>query len=96
MAGARREPPGAAHGTPGATAAAPPSDAIVLFDGKDLSKWAQRGPNNENVDTKWPVRDGYFETGAKSGSMFTRESFGDVQLHVEWATLGGDRHQPGA
>src|SRR5688500_3540742 len=72
--------------TPGATAAAPPSDAVVLFDGKDLSKWAQRGPNQENIDSKWPVRDGYFETGAKTGSMFTRESFGDVQLHVEWAT----------
>jgi Domain of Unknown Function (DUF1080) len=72
--------------TPGATPGAPPSDAIVLFDGKDLSKWAQRGPNNELVEPKWQVRDGYFETGAKTGSMFTRESFGDVQLHVEWAT----------
>jgi hypothetical protein len=71
--------------SPGPTAGAPPSDAIVLFDGKDLSKWAQRGPNGEPVDSKWPVRDGYFETGAKTGSMFTRESFGDVQLHVEWA-----------
>jgi Domain of Unknown Function (DUF1080) len=71
--------------TPGATSMAAPSDAIVLFDGKDLAKWAQRGPNNENVDSKWPVRDGYFETGAKTGSMFTRESFGDVQLHVEWS-----------
>jgi hypothetical protein len=72
--------------SPGATPGAPPSDAIVLFEGKDLSKWAQRGPNGESVEPKWPVRDGYFETGAKSGSMFTRESFGDVQLHVEWAT----------
>ena len=71
--------------TPGAGAGAAPSDAIVLFDGKDLSKWAQRGPNQELIDAKWPVREGYFETGAKSGSMFTRESFGDVQLHVEWA-----------
>jgi hypothetical protein len=49
--------------TPGATASAPPSDAIVLFDGKDLSKWAQRGPNGENIQPKWPVKDGYFETG---------------------------------
>jgi hypothetical protein len=72
--------------TPGATPGAPPSDAVVLFDGKDLSKWAQRGPNGENVDSKWQVRDGYFETGAKTGSMFTRDSFGDVQLHIEWAT----------
>jgi hypothetical protein len=71
---------------PGATASAAPSDAIVLFDGTNLSKWAQRGPNGEPIDSKWPVRDGYFETGAKTGSMFTRESFGDVQLHVEWAT----------
>src|SRR5688572_29653183 len=72
--------------TPGATPGAPPSDAVVLFDGKDLSKWAQRGPNGENVEPKWQVRDGYFETGAKTGSMFTRDSFGDVQLHIEWAT----------
>ena len=43
-------------------------------------------PNGESVEPKWPVRDGYFETGAKTGSMFTRERFGDVQLHVEWAT----------
>jgi len=72
--------------TPGAAPGAPPSDAIVLFDGKDLSKWAQRGANGEPVEPKWQVRDGYFETGAKTGSMFTRDSFGDVQLHVEWAT----------
>ena len=71
---------------PGATPGAAPSDAIVLFDGKDLSKWAQRGANGESIEPKWPVRDGYFETGAKSGSMFTRDSFGDVQLHIEWAT----------
>jgi hypothetical protein len=71
--------------TPGTAPGAAPSDALVLFDGKDLSKWAQRGPDGQPVDPKWPVRDGYFETGAKTGSMFTRESFGDVQLHVEWA-----------
>ena len=72
--------------TPGAAPGAAPSDAIVLFDGKDLSKWAQRGANGEPVAPKWQVHDGYFETGAKTGSMFTRDSFGDVQLHVEWAT----------
>lgn len=70
---------------PGAAAGAPPSDAVVLFDGKDLSKWAQRTKEGELVAPKWPVRDGYFETGAKTGSMMTREGFGDVQLHVEWA-----------
>src|SRR6478672_12152081 len=71
--------------TPGAGPGAPPSDAIVLFDGKDLSKWGQL-KNGQLVDSKWPVHDGYFETGAGSGSMVTRESFGDVQLHVEFAT----------
>jgi hypothetical protein len=71
--------------TPGATPGAAPSDAVVLFDGKDLSKWSQRGPKGEVVDPKWPVKEGYFETGARSGSLYTRDSFGDVQLHVEWS-----------
>jgi hypothetical protein len=74
--------------TPGATPGAPPSDAIVLFDGRDLSKWAQRGTGANAgtlLEPKWPVRDGYFETGARTGSLYTRESFGDIQLHIEWA-----------
>jgi hypothetical protein len=71
--------------TPGATPAAPPSDAIVLFDGKDLSKWAH-SRNGQLSDAKWPVKEGYFETCAGTGSIVTREKFGDVQLHVEFAT----------
>jgi len=77
MESARHRPPGAANRRAWRPAAAP-ADAVVLFDGKDLSKWAQRGPNGESVDPKWPVRDGYFKTGAKSGSMYTRDSFGDA------------------
>jgi hypothetical protein len=57
----------------------------MLFDGRDLSRWAHRR-NDQLVDATWPVRDGYFETGAGSGSIVTRESFGDVQLHLEFAT----------
>src|SRR5450432_3748972 len=52
--------------TPGATPGAPPSDAIVLFNGKDLLQWAQAGKGPDRgkiVDPKWPVRDGYFEVG---------------------------------
>jgi hypothetical protein len=66
--------------TPGPTVTAPPSDAILLFNGKDLSAWTGRngGP------AAWPVRDGYFETGAGAGSIATKESFGDVQLHLEF------------
>jgi hypothetical protein len=77
--------------TPAATPGAPPSDAVVLFDGKDLSKWAHHvraGDSEKLDDAKWPVRDGYFEVEPGSGVLYTRESFGDVQLHVEWASPG--------
>jgi hypothetical protein len=71
--------------TPGGAPGAAPSDALVLFDGKDLSKWAH-SKQGQLSDASWPVKDGYFETGAGSGSIVTREKFGDVQLHVEFAT----------
>lgn len=61
--------------TPG-TAGAAPSDAIVLFDGKDMSAW-------ENGDL-WIVQDGYVISDKKS--IQTKQSFGDVQLHIEFAT----------
>jgi hypothetical protein len=64
-------------------AGAAPSDAQVLFDGRDLSQWAHRDSTGKLIDATWVVRDGYFETG--TGSLHTRASFGDVQLHVEWA-----------
>jgi hypothetical protein len=71
--------------TPGATPGASPSDALVLFDGKDLSRWGQMKAG-QLVASTWPVHDGYFETGAGSGSMVTRDKFGDVQLHLEFST----------
>jgi hypothetical protein len=60
----------------------PPSDAVVLFDGKDLSSWesVKGGP------AKWTVGDGYFATVPGTGYIRTKASFGDCQLHVEWAT----------
>jgi hypothetical protein len=68
--------------TPGRTSADPPSDAIVLFDGKSLARWraADGGP------AKWQVRDGYVEVAPGSGDIRTADSFGDCQLHIEWAT----------
>jgi hypothetical protein len=75
--------------TPGATVGAPPSDAIILFDGKDLSRWAHQGTGanaGKLIDTKWLVKDGYFEVAQGNGSLVSRESFGDIQLHVEWAS----------
>lgn len=70
--------------TPGETVSIPaPSDAIILFDGKDLSQWVSRGANGVESPATWTVRDGYFE--AQGGNLSTRESFGDVQLHLEYA-----------
>jgi hypothetical protein len=60
----------------------PPSDAVVLFDGKDLSQWSSM----DGSLTKWITRDGYMECVKGSGYIRTRQSFGDCQLHVEWAT----------
>jgi 3-keto-disaccharide hydrolase len=58
----------------------PPSDAVVLFDGKDLSKWngANGGP------AKWKVENGCAEVNG-TGDIETKDSFGDLQLHLEWA-----------
>jgi hypothetical protein len=61
----------------------PPSDAIVLFNGTDLSKW--EADEGEGVPTKWVVRNGAMECVPGSGYIRTREKFGDCQLHVEWA-----------
>ena len=80
--------------TPGTTPGAPPSDAIVLFDGKDLSKWAQAGQGadrGKTVDAKWKVGDGYFEVAPRTGDLFTREKFGSIQLHIEWMEPAGIR-----
>jgi len=59
----------------------PPSDAVVLFDGKDLSKWAHK----DGSAAKWKVENGYFEVVPKTGYIYTRDAFGDCQLHVEFA-----------
>lgn len=65
--------------TPGRTSADAPSDAVVLFDGKDLSRW--RG--SEGGPARWKVEGGYAEFN-NTGSISTKEKFGDCQLHLEW------------
>jgi len=59
-----------------------PSDAIVLFNGKDLSQWV----GMDGSATKWITRDGYMECVKGSGYVRTLQNFGDCQLHIEWAT----------
>ena len=67
--------------TPGELTA-PPSDAIVLFDGTDFSNWEHE--NGEPV--KWQLEDGAMTVVKKTGSIRTKQGFGDCQLHVEWRT----------
>jgi 3-keto-disaccharide hydrolase len=59
----------------------PPSDAAVLFDGKDPSGWI----DEHGKPAKWKVENGYMEVVAGTGYIHTRDSFGDCQLHVEFA-----------
>lgn len=60
----------------------PPSDAIVLFDGKDLSQWKSYTRQGE-VPPAWKVENGTV-TVAGRGDLVTKEAFGDIQLHLEW------------
>lgn len=75
----RTEPPIV---TPGKTNADPPSDAIVLFNGKDLSQWRSA----DGGAARWIVREGYVEVAPGTGDIATAQQFGDAQLHIEWAT----------
>ena len=59
----------------------PPSDAIVLFDGKDLSQWE----SNKGGPAQWKSVDGVLVIAPGTGDIHTKQSFGDCQLHVEWA-----------
>ncbi len=59
----------------------PPSDAIVLFDGKDLSQWQ----SVNGAEARWKIEDGVMMVNG-TGNIITKEEFADVQVHVEWAT----------
>lgn len=58
----------------------PPSDAVVLFDGKDLSKWKSR----DGSEAKWKVDNGEITVVKGTGDITTKQKFGDYQLHIEW------------
>lgn len=62
--------------TPGATNATPPSDAVVLFDGKDFSHWKNA--------SNWKIEDGAMVVGR--GAITSTDEFGDCQVHIEWST----------
>ncbi len=82
--------------TPGARPGDPPSDAIVLFDGKDLSQWTSAtlgvpgnlgasGYSVQSAPAPWKVENGYFEIVPGTGAIATKQHFGTIQLHLEWA-----------
>lgn len=67
--------------TPGATCGAAPSDALILFDGKNVDSWVSvknKGPAD------WTVANGVMTVNKAGGSIETKQSFKDYQLHIEW------------
>jgi hypothetical protein len=68
---------------PGATPGAAPADAVVLFDGTDVSKFTHMR-QGQPVPVEWAVRDGYMEVVPRTGAIVTRDRFGDIQLHLEF------------
>jgi hypothetical protein len=73
-----------------------PSDAVVLFDGNDLSKW--ESAKKPGAPAPWKIGDGYFEVVKNAGNVRTKEKFGSCQLHLEFATpqiVSGDGQKRG-
>jgi len=67
--------------TPGIGTKAP-SDAIILFDGTDFSNWVDR----KGKTPKWKIENGAMTVVKKAGAVFTKQKFGDCQLHIEFRT----------
>jgi hypothetical protein len=72
--------------TPGATAGAAPSDAIVLLGDGGGSAWVSVRDHSPNP---WPVQDGVMTVDKQAGNIETRQSFGNYQLHLEWRVPAG-------
>lgn len=68
--------------TPGKNVGDAPSDAIVLFDGKNLDKWVIT--NNRDKPADWIVKNGILTVNKNSGNIETKQSFSSYQLHIEW------------
>ncbi len=68
--------------TPGKASTEMPSDAMVLFDGKNLDQWLS--VNDPQAPANWIVGKGLFTVNKKAGNIQTKKSFTDYQLHIEW------------
>jgi len=69
--------------TPGNPGNLPPSDAIVLFDGKNFSAWEREKGGG---DVKWKLEENTMTVAGGTGNIKTKQGFGDCQLHIEWRT----------
>ena len=67
--------------TPGPTNGAPPSDAIILFDGSNLDQWVS---TKDKSPARWKVADGVITVDKSTGNIETKRSFTNYQLHLEW------------
>jgi hypothetical protein len=67
---------------PGGSAHAAPSDAIILFDGKDLSQWVMT--DQPTQPAKWKVAKGVFTVDKTTGNIQTKQAFNNYQLHLEY------------
>lgn len=67
--------------TPGATNSEPPSDAIILFDGKNLDQWVAV---KDKSAAGWKVENGVMTVVKSAGNIETKRSFKNYQLHLEW------------
>ena len=67
--------------TPGATCGAAPSDAVVLFDGRNLDEWVSA---KDKSAAKWTVADGVITVNKATGDIETKRKFRNYQLHIEW------------
>jgi hypothetical protein len=61
-----------------------PAGAVVLFDGRSLAEW--RASDDSTRPARWKVENGYFEVVPGTGGIASARGFGDVELHIEWAT----------
>ena len=82
--GDRPQPPIVTPGTSSVQekAGTAPFDAVVLFDGKSLAEWRDK----DGGPAKWVIKEGAIESVPGSGYIYSARGFGDVQLHLEWAT----------
>jgi len=72
--------------TPGAAATSPPSDAIVLFDGRNLDQWETA---KDHSPARWKVHDGIVTVDKSTGNIQTKQLFRNYQLHLEWSVPEG-------